>query len=122
LADAWILRELNELIMAITADLDEFRFSPAIEKLYEFTWSKLADWYVEVSKIETGKDEILLYVLQQLLKLWHPFTPYVSEAIWEIFPPGYFWFPLGRNHNENVVWRFGDEVNLILGILVVYRI
>jgi len=88
LADAWILRELNELIMAITADLDEFRFSPAIEKLYEFTWSKLADWYVEVSKIETGKDEILLYVLQQLLKLWHPFTPYVSEAIWENFSAG----------------------------------
>jgi valyl-tRNA synthetase len=88
LADAWILSELDKLIISTTSDLDELKFSPAIERLYEFTWSKFADWYIEISKIETGKDEILLYILEQLLKLWHPFAPFVTEAIWENFDNG----------------------------------
>jgi len=81
-ADAWIFSELDTLIEQTTKDLDELKFSSAIERLYEFTWSKFADWYIEISKVETGKDEILLYVLQQLLKLWHPFAPYITEVIW----------------------------------------
>ncbi len=83
IADEWILSELNTLISEITSDIDNFNFSQAGEKLYDFTWNKLADWYVEIAKIEKDKDEILLYVLQTLLKLWHPFTPFVTEVIWE---------------------------------------
>ncbi|MGB0757508.1 MAG: valine--tRNA ligase [Patescibacteria group bacterium] len=83
LSDTWILSELNQLIADVTQDVDEYKFSSAGEKLYEFTWNKLADWYVEIAKIEKDKDDILLYTLEQLLKLWHPFTPFVTEVIWE---------------------------------------
>ena len=51
----------------------------------DFTWNKLADWYLEVAKIEKGKEDILAYILKTILKLWHPFTPFVSESIWENF-------------------------------------
>jgi valyl-tRNA synthetase len=60
-------------------------FSLAAEALNDFTWNKLADWYLEISKIEKGKDKILLYILKNLLILWHPFIPFVTEAIWGKF-------------------------------------
>ena len=82
LADEWILSELDSLIEGTTTNLEKYQFSVAGEQVYEFTWSKFADWYVEVAKIEKDKDEILLYVLQQLLRLWHPFTPFVTEHLW----------------------------------------
>lgn len=85
LADRWILAEFNKLIEQVTSDFDNYRFSSAGEKIYEFSWSKLADWYLEISKIEKGKDEILLYILERLLVLSHPFTPYVTEVIWQQF-------------------------------------
>jgi valyl-tRNA synthetase len=85
LADRWILAELNQLTEQMTKDLDEYKFSAAGEKLYEFSWAKLADWYLEISKIEKDKDEILLYILERLLILSHPFTPYITEVIWKQF-------------------------------------
>lgn len=86
LADSWILGEFNKLINDVSSDIDNFKFSPAGEKLYDFTWNKLADWYLEIAKIEKNKDEILLYLLEKLLILWHPFTPFVTEAIWQNLP------------------------------------
>ena len=85
LADEWILDELDRITFGITEKIEKFQFSPAGEELYDFTWNKLADWYLEISKIERGKDEILLYILKNLLKLWHPFTPYITEVIWKNF-------------------------------------
>ncbi len=82
LADQWILANFNQLIQEVTDLLERFSFSPAAEKLYEFTWSKLADWYLEVAKIEQGKDEILNYILERLLIMLHPFVPFVTEVIW----------------------------------------
>lgn len=83
LADKWILRELNRVIADTTKDLENYNFSPAGERLYDFTWRKLADWYLEIAKIEKGKNQILLYILKNLLILWHPFTPFVTEKIWQ---------------------------------------
>ena len=85
LADKWIFNELDKIIYSITEKIEKFQFSSAGEELYGFTWNKLADWYIEISKIEKGKEEILLYILQNLLKLWHPFTPYATEVIWKDF-------------------------------------
>jgi valyl-tRNA synthetase len=50
--------------------------------LRDFTWGDLADWYLEIAKIEGNKEKILNYILNTILKLWHPFMPYVTEAIW----------------------------------------
>lgn len=86
LSDKWILQEFNLLIENTTDNLDKFRLSQAIENLYEFTWNKFADWYLEIAKIEKNKNEILIYILKNLLILWHPFCPFVTETIWqEIF-------------------------------------
>jgi valyl-tRNA synthetase len=85
LADKWILGEMNNLIKSVTKRLDDFEFSLAAEELNEFTWNKLADWYLEMAKIEKDKDAILIYLLKNILILWHPFIPYVTETIWDSF-------------------------------------
>ncbi len=85
LADRWILQEMAELIKITTARLDAFEFSLAAEELNEFTWNKLADWYLEIAKIEKDKEEILIYLLKNILILWHPFIPFITETIWESF-------------------------------------
>jgi valyl-tRNA synthetase len=84
-ADRWIVNEMAKLIKTTTERLDNFEFSLAAEELNEFTWNKLADWYLEIAKIEKDKEEILLYLLKNLLILWHPFIPYVTETIWSSF-------------------------------------
>ncbi len=82
LADRWILSRLNTVTNEITNHIDRFEFSPAAEKLYDFTWHELADWYLEIAKIEKDKDALLSHLLTTVVKLWHPFTPYVTEVIW----------------------------------------
>ncbi len=82
LSDRWILSRLQRLIEQTTKQIDAYQFSAAGESLYAFTWNEFADWYVEDAKVEKDKDEILLHVLGQLLKLWQPFTPFVSEILW----------------------------------------
>lgn len=83
LADKWILERLKAVTKNITDDLEQFNFSKAADDLRHFTWDDLADWYVENTKIEGKKDDILLYILRHLLILWHPFTPFVTEVIWQ---------------------------------------
>ncbi len=82
LADEWILLRLDQIVSETTQGVEEYRFSQAGELLRDFTWNELADWYLEISKIEGEKDAILNYVLNTLLKLWHPYMPLVTEAIW----------------------------------------
>lgn len=84
LIDSWVLFKFQNLIRLTTEDLDNYRFSQAGERLREFTWDHLADWYLEVAKFEKteNKNGILSYTLINLLKLWHPFIPFVTEAIW----------------------------------------
>jgi len=86
LADRWILSRLDNLIATVTAALDDYDFARAGEALQDFTWSRLADWYLEIAKIEGQKQAILAYILEALLKLWHPFMPLVTEAIWQTWP------------------------------------
>ena len=84
LADHWILREFYNLINGVTNDLENFALAGAGEKLVDFTWNKLADWYLEISKFEKNQEKriILNLILRDLLKLWHPFMPFVTEHIW----------------------------------------
>ncbi|MFA5155674.1 MAG: valine--tRNA ligase [Patescibacteria group bacterium] len=85
LADRWILANLASTMAAVDRHLADFSFSLAAEELEDFTYSKLADWYLEIAKIEKDKGEILIYILKNLLILWHPFIPFVTEAIWSSF-------------------------------------
>ncbi len=83
LADKWILNKLAELKQDYYSNMDKYNMVIVGENLREFTRDLFADWYLEVSKVEGGKDKILLYVWQQLLRLWHPFIPFVTELLWE---------------------------------------
>lgn len=86
LADRWILAILKDYTRIIRKDLDSFNFSQAEKTLNHFTHDILADWYIEISKFEDNKEEknfILIHVLQNILKLWHPFIPFVTEVIWK---------------------------------------
>jgi valyl-tRNA synthetase len=84
LADEWILNKLNILITSTTEQIKAYNFSVAGEALKEFTWNDLADWYLEATKFSRGSetDKVLSFVLRTILKLWHPFIPFVTEAIW----------------------------------------
>ena len=86
--DKKILDELNSLIKTVTHSLEKYRFNFALEAIYEFTWHTLADRYVEETKIRSqNKDKVCLYTLRNtfltILKLLHPFAPFVTETIWQ---------------------------------------
>ncbi len=84
-ADVWIIEKMNNFISEVTKDLERYKFSQAGEKLREFTWNDFADWYLEVSKFEKSEHKgfVLYALLRDLLKMWHPFIPFVTEVIWE---------------------------------------
>ncbi|MCA9364433.1 MAG: valine--tRNA ligase [Candidatus Moranbacteria bacterium] len=81
-ADRWILHKLSRTVSDVSLHIDAFRFSQAGEVLRDFTWNTFADWYVEVHKIEKN-DYVLTFVFQTLLRLWHPFMPFVTETLWQ---------------------------------------
>ncbi len=83
LADAWILSRLSTVTQSVTDKLEHYEFSSAGEELRDFTWNDLADWYLEIAKIEQGKETILSHILKTILALWHPFMPFVTEEIWK---------------------------------------
>lgn len=88
LSDSWILNKLNEIIIQTNSDIKEYRFSLAGERLRDFTRDDLADWYLEASKFDNAEEseKVLSHVLINLLKLWHPFIPFITEKIWsEVF-------------------------------------
>ncbi len=81
-ADHWVLNRLGKVSEAIAADLDNYRFSEAYDKLYHFVWDDFADWYIEASKTEENR-EVLATTLESILKIAHPFAPFVTETIWQ---------------------------------------
>jgi valyl-tRNA synthetase len=80
-ADHWILNMLSISTDGISKDLANFRFGESYDKLYHFVWDDFADWYVEASKTAPNAS-LLAYVLEQTLRLAHPFAPFVTETIW----------------------------------------
>ncbi len=83
LADEAILEKLSEVSANVRSFIESYQLSVAGDELRDFTWNYLADWYLEKAKIEGGKSEALNYILNTILKLWHPFMPFVTEQIWQ---------------------------------------
>lgn len=82
IADHWVLLMLQRSSEVIASHLDSYRFSEAYDELYHFVWDDVADWYIEASKSKLNLDT-LNFVLEGILKLAHPFAPFVTEAIWQ---------------------------------------
>lgn len=94
-ADRWILTRLNETVEKVTELFDRFEFGEAGRQLYNFIWDDFCDWYIEMSKeVLYGENEaskqttrsILVYTLDQILRLLHPIMPFVTEEIWSKLP------------------------------------
>ncbi|MEG2575138.1 MAG: valine--tRNA ligase [Christensenella sp.] len=94
-ADRWILKKMNEAITECTDSIEKYDLGLAAQKIYDFTWSELCDWYIEMAKPRLyGEDEevkaetmaVLVYVLKNTLKLLHPFMPFITEEIYTSLP------------------------------------
>lgn len=92
LEDKWILSKLNSLIKAVTENLEKFELGMAVQKLYDFIWDDFCDWYIELCKTRlqgekaTEVRQVLVYVMTNMLKLLHPFMPFITEEIWQTLP------------------------------------
>ncbi|NTU66772.1 MAG: valine--tRNA ligase [Candidatus Moranbacteria bacterium] len=86
-SDRWVVSELQKTIQETTKFIEAKNISLAQEKLRVFTWDILADWYVEINKIEKNA-KVLGYVFDKILKLWHPFIPFITEKIFQDFHAG----------------------------------
>ena len=93
--DKWILSKLNDTVKEVCENMDSFELGVAAGKIYDFIWDSFCDWYIELTKPRlNGEDEesklsaqkVLLYVLTEILKLVHPFMPFISEEIWQALP------------------------------------
>ncbi len=82
-ADRWIIARLEAVTAEVTDLVERYQLSLAAERLRDFTWNDLADVYLEIAKVEGGKEALLIHVLRALLTLLHPFMPFVTEAVWE---------------------------------------
>ena len=93
--DKWILSKLNQVIKEVCDNMDSYELGVAAGKIYDFIWDSYCDWYIELTKPRlNGEDEaakesaqrVLLYVLTEILKLLHPFMPFITEEIWQALP------------------------------------
>ncbi len=82
IADAWMLSKLQQSTEDVTKLLNEYRLSEAYELLYHLVWDDFADWYIEASKSQLNPG-VLAYSLETIIKLVHPFAPFVTETIWQ---------------------------------------
>ena len=95
IADKWVLSKLNTLISEATENLEKYELGIAVQKIYDFVWDTYCDWYIELTKARLYSEDperkktalqVLVYVLDQLLRLLHPFMPFITEEIWQSLP------------------------------------
>ena len=95
LEDKWVLSRLNTLVKEVTENMDAYELGVASAKVYDFIWDTYCDWYIELTKGRMQTDDqaarlsaenVLCYVLIQMLKLLHPFMPFITEEIYQALP------------------------------------
>lgn len=95
LASRYILSRLNSVIKNVDYNMDKYEFAEAAKELYSFVWDDFASWYIEISKVDLHSDDIqnkqmtknvLVYVLTQIVKMLHPFAPFITEEIYQALP------------------------------------
>jgi valyl-tRNA synthetase len=136
LPDRWIRGRLNQAIRGVQKSLEEYKFNEACHTLYQFIWHEFCDWYLELTKLYLYKEgdkkrrtltqQTLLEVLDSILRLLHPFMPFVTEEIWQQLPQrkesesimiAEFPKPDGRYDDEAVA----DEMALIIEVINALR-
>ncbi|QTE72762.1 valine--tRNA ligase [Clostridiales bacterium FE2011] len=129
-ADKWILTRLQEAVKDISEHMEDGDFGLAATKIYDFAWSEFCDWYIELSKSrllgEEGESKetvkaVLLFVLENLLKLLHPFMPFLTEQVYKYLPgsEGFLMLQSWPEYNEAYVFA-GDEEKM-QGVMEIIR-
>lgn len=87
-SDKWIVTKLNLLIQNVREHMDKYEFNVVGSEIYSFIWDDFCDWYIELAKInmDNTTKSVLIYTLENILKLLHPFMPYVTEEIYQMLP------------------------------------
>lgn len=94
LEDQWIVSALNTVTKEVTENLEKYELGIAVQKLYDFIWDQFCDWYIELAKTRlmakdetsVGARQVLVWTFTSILKLMHPFMPYITEEIWQAMP------------------------------------
>lgn len=121
LADRWIKSRLAKVVEEVTQNLADYQFSLAAEQAYDFLWHDFADWYIEITKVQPNPT-LTRHILEVVLKLFHPFIPFVTEAVWQNLHPETLLmtapWPLahGTDRDATVEQQFGDIQDIITQI------
>jgi len=122
LADKWIITKLNNVISETTKKINNYKFGEASDILYEFIWKDFASWYIEIYKLDNylNNKEVLRYVTVNILKLLHPFSPFITENLWQNIFNNYLisssWPSLNKNIYKNSEKEFDILKNIISSI------
>ena len=129
-ADKWILSRLQEAIRDISDHMEDGDFGLAATKIYDFAWSEFCDWYIELSKSrllgEDGESKetvkaVLLYVLENLLKLLHPFMPFLTEQVYKYLPETEGFLMLQKWPECSDALNFAEDEQKMQGIMEIIR-
>ena len=130
LPDQWILCRLNKAIAEVSTHMEDGDFGMAANRIYDFAWSEFCDWYIELSKGRLmGDDEaqknnvrgVLLYVLENLLKLLHPFMPFITEEVYQHLPDHDGMLILASWPQVKPEYDFADEERAMEGLMEIIR-
>ncbi|MEA4997824.1 MAG: valine--tRNA ligase [Candidatus Limiplasma sp.] len=130
LPDQWILARLQKAVAEVSAHMEDGDFGLSANRLYDFTWSEFCDWYIELSKGRlTGEDEaqkqnvraVLYTVLETVLKLLHPFMPYLTEEVYQHLPGAEGMLILASWPQVNPAFAFEAEERQMDGLMEIIR-
>ncbi len=129
-ADKWILTRMQEAIRDISDHMEDGDFGLAATRIYDFAWSEFCDWYIELSKSrllgEDGESKetvkaVLLYVLENLLKLLHPFMPFLTEQVYKYLPDSEGFLMLQKWPETNDALSFPEDESRMGAVMEIIR-
>ena len=129
-ADKWILTRLQDAVKDISEHMEDGDFGLAATKIYDFAWSEFCDWYIELSKSrllgEDGESKetvkaVLLFVLENLLKLLHPFMPFLTEQVYKYLPGSEGFLMLQSWPEYRADFVFAEDEQKMQGVMEIIR-
>lgn len=132
LPDKWILSRLNHTIDKVTKCLEVYKFNEAANALYEFIWHEFCDWYLELVKPVLASSEkdreitqaVVVYVLEKILRLLHPFMPFITEEIWQKMPhqdQSIMISPWPQVEKDKFDAKAEQKIRLLMGVITAIR-
>ncbi|MBQ3574768.1 MAG: valine--tRNA ligase, partial [Clostridia bacterium] len=130
IADKWILSEYQNTVRMVTDNLENFDLGLAATKLYDFAWSDFCDWYIEIAKqglyaedddVKKATQEVLLYVLTGILKLLHPYIPFITEELYSYLPNHEGMLITAQWPECKAEYDFTEEADRFRGVMEVIR-